>query len=235
MKLLEASGLRRLLVVAPHADDEVLGAGGLIARATRAGWDAHVAYVTIAGYPSQARGDRSTSAERETEVRAALDTLGVASHGALFRDDAHHLRLDMVPQHDLVGFVENEVQRFQPDVVAVPCGSHAHQDHRAVASACAAALRPVQRDNPAFVTVVLAYGHMTLGPLGEQHPFQPNVLVDITESLDCKLAALDKYRSQTCPFPHPRSAEALRAQAHAWGSAAGVIAAEPYECVRWAL
>lgn len=232
---LEALEPRRLLVIAPHADDEVLGAGGLIARSARAGWDVHVSYVTIAGYPSRARGDQSTTAERELEAQAALKTLGVGSHGVLFRGEDHHLRLDTVAQAEIIGFLENEVRKFRPGMVLAPCSSHPHQDHRAVATASAAALRPVARESEVFVPVILAYGHVAGGLLYETHSFQPNVLIDITDTLELKTAAMAKYRSQTCPFPHPRSAEALRAQAHGWGAIAGVIAAEAFECVRWAL
>ena len=47
---------RHLLVVAPHADDEVLGAGGLILRARREGWEVTVLFMTIAGFRSEASG-----------------------------------------------------------------------------------------------------------------------------------------------------------------------------------
>jgi LmbE family N-acetylglucosaminyl deacetylase len=61
---------------------------------------------------------------------------------------------------------------------------------------------------------------------------RPNVFVDIHETLSMKLRAMEMYESEARPFPHPRSMQALEANARRWGSVVGVAAAEAFELVR---
>jgi LmbE family N-acetylglucosaminyl deacetylase len=61
---------------------------------------------------------------------------------------------------------------------------------------------------------------------------KPNLFVDIRDSLETKIRALQIYESEVRTFPHPRSADAMRAMAYRWGSVAGLPAAEAFELVR---
>ncbi len=227
-----AAGEPSLLVVAPHADDEVLGAGGLMARAARAGWAVHVAYATISGFVSPASGSASSLSQRQREVEDAARVLGVRGWRALFLGEEKHLRLDTVAQADLVSFVEGEILRLRPRAVVMPCRGHYHQDHRAVSDACIAAMRPAPDGRRPLVPLVLAYGHSAAGWGGAAFAFQPNAFFDVSEVIDAKLDALAQYRSQLCEPPHPRSLGAVREQCAAWGAYAGVAYAEPFECQR---
>ena len=120
------------LVIAPHADDEVLGVGGLMARLSAEGWSVVVAYVTVSGFSSSATGGRSDSAARWEEACAACRVLGVSPHAVLFDTEAHHLKLDTVPQVELIGFIEGVLQETRPALLLIPAGGHFHQDHLAV-------------------------------------------------------------------------------------------------------
>lgn len=221
------------LVVAPHADDEILGAGGFIARASQAGWEVGVLFATVSGYRSAVSGESSTGDERLQEVQAALKMAGAAWFEIFRRHEDHHLRLDQVPQTELIAFIESFLSRCRPSVVIVPCRGHYHQDHRALADACVTALRPAPTGRLPFVPVVLAYGHAAAGWGGQAFGFQPNFFVDISGVVETKLQALACYRSQVFPPPHARSLDAVRHQAASWGAYAGVSHAEPYECLRY--
>src|SRR5579862_8198675 len=105
----------RLLVFAPHADDEVLGAGGAMALAARAGWEVTAVFGTVSGYRSKAIGTEPGSEERLNEARAALRVLGCQHHHILF-DDSHHLRLDTLPLSDVVSPIEALLARSPPHV-----------------------------------------------------------------------------------------------------------------------
>jgi LmbE family N-acetylglucosaminyl deacetylase len=63
-------------------------------------------------------------------------------------------------------------------------------------------------------------------------PFHPSLFVDIKETLETKIAAMQIYESEARSYPHPRSPEALRAIAKRWGSVVGVPAAEAFEIIR---
>jgi LmbE family N-acetylglucosaminyl deacetylase len=223
---------RRAMVVAPHADDEVLGAGGLIAAARRAGWEVEVLFATVSGFPSSHTGDQSAHEGRMAEVHRAMRTLGVTEYQVLFQGGGEHLRLDTVPQTELIGWLERAADRFRPGLVAVPCRGHYHQDHRALADACVAAFRPAPDGRKHFVPLVLAYGHSAAGWGGAQFSFAPSVFLDVTAVIDVKLEALACYESQLIPAPHPRSLEGVRSNSAAWGAYAGCAYAEPYECLR---
>src|SRR5262249_47045132 len=116
------------LVVAPHADDEVLGAGGLIALLVERGWRVGVSFPAASGYESAYRGDRSEMHARVEEMEAATRVLGVAFTEVWPEGDARHLRLDTVANSCLIEFVERAVQRLRPDLVVMPCRGHYHQD-----------------------------------------------------------------------------------------------------------
>jgi LmbE family N-acetylglucosaminyl deacetylase len=227
-------GLARksMLVVAPHADDEVLGAGGLILRAADEGWDVDVLFMTIAGFASPASGKTSTHAGRGAEMARAATILGLRGTDCLFPDAQHHLKLDMVAQADLARFVEDGIARVRPSVLVVPCRGHYHQDHRATAAACIAAARPAPACARPFVPIVLAYGHSAAGYGGPGYEFAADTFVDITPVIGRKLEALACYESQLCPPPHPRTLDGVRQHAAAWGAFSGTEYAEPYECIR---
>src|SRR5688572_15575926 len=103
------------LVIAPHADDEVLGAGGLIALLVERGWHVELSFATASGYESAQRGDRSESPTRVQEMQAAARVLGVAETEVWPDGDAHHLMIDTVPSTRLIAFVERSVRRLRPD------------------------------------------------------------------------------------------------------------------------
>lgn len=223
---------RKALVLAPHADDEVLGAGGWICRAADQGWMVHVLFATISGFRSLPRDDHSGTPTRVAEAEAALACLGAAGYDCLFIGEERHLRLDTVPKAELTDFVERALARHQPSVVIIPTRAHYHQDHRAFAEAAVAALRPMPGGRWPMPGVVLAYGHALEGWGGGDYRFKPSAFVDISNFLDRKLEALTCYATQLCAPPHPRSCDAVRANAASWGAHAGCAYAEPFECLR---
>ena len=222
----------RAIVLAPHADDEVLGAGGLMAKLAEAGWQVEVLFATISGYLSAPRQEDSSTEARGQEARAALEVLGAAGHRAAFVGEEFHLRLDTVAQSELVSFVETAVAELSPSLVVLPCLGHYHQDHRACATAAIAALRPAPGGRLPFVPAVLAYGHGAAGWGGRSYEFHPSVFVDITAQIERKIQALACYASQVCAPPHLRSLEAVRRQAAVWGAFSGTAYAEAFECLR---
>jgi LmbE family N-acetylglucosaminyl deacetylase len=220
------------LVVAPHADDEVLGAGGLIALLVESGWHVEISFATASGYESAYRGDRSNLEARVAEMQAAARVLGVASTEVWPQGDAWHLKLDAVPNSCLIDFVERSIRRLRPDLVVMPCRGHYHQDHRALAQACMAALRPAPPTQRPLVPTVLAYGHTGFAWGGRECSFEPTTFVDVTRVIEKKMCALRCYATQLCDPPHPRSVEGMISFAATWGACAGVKYAEPFECMR---
>jgi len=213
-----------LLVIAPHADDEVLGCGGLIAKRVAQGREAHVVVCGM-GWG----GHRTTQADlptRHAELAAASKVLGVATIEVMF--PGLDMRLDTLPRVELVSRFDAILAERPYAEIYLPCVS-INQDHRVVHEAMLSALRPTVV-RPALRRVCAYEYAMSGWPHATDDG--GNYYVSITETLDAKLKALDCYTSQIKPYPHPCSRGAVVALAHYRGLESGMIAAEMFYILR---
>ena len=222
----------KVLVVAAHPDDEVLGCGGTMARLAREG---HAVYVAIMAEGITSRHSQRSDADAEElsrlhqQAQAAAAQLG-AKEARLFKLPDN--RLDTVPLLDIVKLVEDLIQELQPEAIYTHHPGDLNVDHGVVHRAVLTATRPLPglsvREIYAFeVPSSTEWAFQRLEPV-----FRASVFVDVSATLEAKLAALACYEGEGRPFPHPRSPEALRANAVRWGSVAGCGAAEAFELVR---
>ncbi|HYF45091.1 MAG TPA: PIG-L deacetylase family protein [Acidimicrobiales bacterium] len=220
------------LVVAAHPDDEVLGAGGTIARRAAEGVEVHVLILgegATSRAPSRAEGDRTATQALVADAEAAGKVLGTTSVTVVGLPDN---RFDGVELLDVVKHVEAQIERVRPSTVYTQHGGDVNVDHRRTFEAVLAATRP-QPGHPVREVLGFAVNSSTEWAFGALAPvFTPQVFVDVSAVLATKLEALSCYEAELRPFPHPRSLEAVEAQARAWGSAAGVDAAEAFTVVR---
>jgi N-acetylglucosamine malate deacetylase 1 len=215
-----------VLVFAAHPDDEVLGMGGTIAVHVGRGDLVRVVCVTD-GSSAQYPGDADIRARKNEEAQRAANELGVESYLHLDFPDMH---LDTVSHVELNGVVQTQIAEFSPAVVYA-AQPDVNRDHRALFDSVAVATRPVPGQ---VVRRVLTYAptsstEWTPQPLNW---FVPNWFVDITATLERKLAAFAHFETEAREHPHPRSERALRAHAEFYGSAIGVEFAEPFVLVR---
>ncbi|MEW6154486.1 MAG: PIG-L deacetylase family protein [Actinomycetota bacterium] len=216
----------RLLVVAPHPDDEILGAGGSIARFAGAGGEAIV--LTVAAhmpplYPADIH--RRTVAE----ARRAHGIVGVKS--SIFLDYPAVL-LREAPVAEVNARILTVLKDFQPQVVLVPYVDR-HVDHRVVFDACMVACRPVGPGRG--ISVLAAYETVSETHWTAPHiepNFTPSWVVDITAHIEPKIEAMRMYESQLQGYPAARSVEALRALALFRGSQIGVGFGEAFQLIR---
>jgi LmbE family N-acetylglucosaminyl deacetylase len=217
---------RRVLAIAPHPDDEVLGAGGTLARLSDAGAEVVVGIVTKGAPPLFAEA----AAERvRCEAQAAHAHLGVARTVFLSQPAA---RLDEVPHHRLNQAVADLVREVAPDTLLLPFVGDIHLDHQLTFLSGMVAARP---HRIGFPSRVLCYE--TLSETNWNAPlvsptFAPNVFVDISAQLERKLEAMGLYGSQQRDFPHERSLATIRALAVLRGSTVHRPAAEAFMLMR---
>lgn len=212
----------KVLVFAPHNDDEILGVGGTMARYISSGAEVYVCEVT---------------ASLVEEYKKKLQGEALNAHKALGVKETFFLNLTVVelPHEGIrrfTGAVSEVVKKVSPDVVYLPFYGDMHTDHTAVANAVMVAVRPLVAPS-----VKAVYMYETLSETGWNYPtadkaFIPNVYVDITEYFEQKMNAMKAYASQLREYPHPRSIEALRALAQYRGSNVGLPLAEAFMCVR---
>jgi LmbE family N-acetylglucosaminyl deacetylase len=219
---------RRILVVAAHPDDEVLGVGATVARHARAGDEVHA---LIVAEGSSSRGGSRDAAVKAHEIeslresaRAAARVLG--AHPPRFGDGPDN-RLDEMALLDVVKIVEHHVADVRPETVYTHHAGDLNVDHRVVHQAVLTACRPLPGSS---VREILAYETVSSTEWGT--PFVPNHFVAVDGFVDAKLRALECYRSEMREFPHPRSAESIRALAAFRGASIGASAAEAFAVVR---
>jgi N-acetylglucosamine malate deacetylase 1 len=216
----------RVLVLAAHPDDEVLGMGGTIAVHADQGDAVRVVCVTD-GSSSQYPGDTETRERKNAEARRAAEILGVADYVHL---DLPDMRLDTVAHVDLNRVVEEQLREFAPSVVytAHPDVNH---DHRALFDSVSVAVRPVPGQAVRRVLTYAPTSSTEWTPAGVNW-FVPTWYVDITDTLERKLEAFRCFATELREYPHPRSDRALRAHAELHGATVGCEYAEPFVLVR---
>ena len=216
-----------ILIVAAHADDEVLGCGGTIVRHVAEGDEVHVLFMAD-GVSSRGDVHPSKFEHRNQAREAALQILGVTQFYALdFPDN----RMDSVPLLDVVHELEPIVRQVQPTRIYTHHHGDLNIDHRATHQAVLTACRPLPGSS---VQEILAFEVMSSTEWANPGfaPFTPNAFVDITDFLEVKLKALAAYEIEMCPPPHSRSVEHIESLARHRGHSVGVEAAEGFEVVR---
>jgi N-acetylglucosamine malate deacetylase 1 len=215
---------RRVLAIAAHPDDEVLGVGGTLIRHFKAGDDVRVLIVCSAHSIRYREGEH----DQPGDAQRAAHYLGARTTGLGFPDQ----RLDAGSNLELIQSLEREIRDFRPDVVYTHHWGDVNADHVRIAEAVDVATRPF-----AAPWIQRLYGFHT--PSSSEwtasqrdRPFAPNVFTDITGELDRKIDAMRCYQSELRPYPHPRSLRSLRERAGLWGSVANFAAAEPLMLLR---
>jgi LmbE family N-acetylglucosaminyl deacetylase len=220
-----------VLVIAAHPDDEVLGAGGTIARFAEAGAEMHIA-ILGEGVTSRYAQPAQASQALLDELHAASDQVGellgaVEVHAYTLPDN----RFDSVAIIEVIKIVEDLLGRIDPTIVYTHHSGDLNIDHAVVHRAVLTATRPgTCRVRELYAFEIPSSTEWGFGQLEPR--FNPNTFVDISATLERKLEAMALYQGEARAFPHPRSADALRALASHRGSQAGLKAAEAFQLIR---
>lgn len=216
----------RVLIIAPHPDDEIIGVGGTIAKRAKAGDEVYVCIVTKGKAPLF---NLDFIEQGRRECREADAKLGVKETIFL---DFPAVMLETIPRYELNGKVAEVVQNIKPEEVYIPHRGDMQIDHQMVVDAAMVAVRPRGDDYPKRV-----YAYETLSETGWNIPnvtneFIPTVYENITDTYDVKMEAMSVFKSQLAPFPAARSVGAIEALAKFRGATVSVEAAEAFSLVR---
>lgn len=215
-----------ILVIAPHADDEILGLGATIAK--------HIAnedtvYICIA--------TRGIMPLFDDEFMKVLRSQTLAAHKLLRITDTFFLEfpsvlLDQTSRYQIIDKISEIIQKIEPSIVYLPHFGDMQKDHQIISEASMVALRPKYKHK---VKAIYAYETLSETEWNIPHSansFMPNVYIDISDFLKVKLEAMQIYDSQLSDFPNPRSLEAIEALAKYRGSSISVKAAEAFMLIR---
>lgn len=223
---------RRVLTIAAHPDDEILGCGATMAAHAARGDSVSILILgegLTSRAPTRDAADRAGIPGLQRDAHRAAAAIGVSDVTLLdFPDN----RFDSVALLDVVKAVEQARDRVRPDVVYVHHWGDLNIDHRVTFDAVMAAFRPLPEAGP-----VAVYAYEVPSATGWAGPspamtFIPSHYVSIGAALDRKIEAMEHYESERRTWPHPRAPDALRAWARYRGTQVGVDAAEAFVTVR---
>jgi len=221
--------MKRVLVIAAHPDDEVLGCGATIAAHVQNGDEVHVMIM--------AEGVTSRDATRDIEQRTSelsdltesahkvKELLGISSlslHG--YPDN----RMDSIDLLDVVKTIESSINLVSPHIIYTHHAGDVNIDHQRVHQAVVTACRPIP-SHPVHSILFFETPSSTEWQIpGTALMFTPNWYVDVSETLEIKMDALRIYNSEMRQWPHSRSLKAIEHLARWRGASVGLQAAEAF-------
>ena len=221
---------RRVLVVAAHPDDEVLGCGGTVAKLANNGCEIFT-LILGTGIASRYETGQSEKAEREIEkLRDAMyEANAIIGVKKVFTGDFPDNKFDTAALLNLIKAVERIKKEVRPDIIFTHYKNDLNIDHQITYKAVITSARPLPGE-----TVREIYSFEVPSSTEWNYPlsFSPEVFFDITETIELKTKALGAYESELRDFPHPRSINGIKVNSQYRGMAAGMLYAEAFKAVR---
>lgn len=232
----------KILVIAAHPDDEVLGMGGTIKKYAQKKHDVKIVIMATGVFARRSQNyDNSTKyiVDKRTvktmeekmidlrhDAQKAANIMGAKNIEFMdFPDN----EMDKVSNLEITKKIESVIQQFKPTIVFTHSQHDVNVDHRALYDATMTATRPTSK---CAVKKVISFEVPSSTEWYFPYRFSPNMFVDITKELNIKVKALSAYKNEIRDFPHPRSKEAISVIARRWGTVAGFRAAEAFCLVR---
>lgn len=220
--------MSRVLVVAAHPDDEILGVGGTILKHTNNGDE--VCWLIVTNVLESYGFSKEHVDRRQKEIDRVAKQLGVSK---LVKLDFPTMSLSSESLISLIPKISEVFNDFKPEIIYSLNRSDAHSDHRVISDAVMACTKSFRYP---FINLVLMYECLSeteFAPTFPEKTFIPNYFIDISEYLDQKLEIMKIYESELGVHPFPRSLENIKALATLRGATAGVHFAEAFQLVKF--
>lgn len=219
--------MKKVLVVAPHPDDETIGCGGTLLRHKDVGDEIHWLIIT---HILEEKGFSESKIKTRNKEIENVKTMYPF-------ETIHHLKfptaeLETIKIGTLIQTISGVIHKLRPEIIYVPYPGDVHTDHEIVFNATIACTKSFRYP---FVKKVLAYETLSETDFGinpDHNGFRPNLFVDISKYLDKKIEIMKMFESEIGDFPFPRSEKAIRSLAAVRGAACGAQAAESFMILR---
>lgn len=222
--------MSNILIIAPHADDEILGCGATMAKAVANGNNVVVLICTNASIGAPELFSVKTIQKVRKEALASHASIGIRN--TIFWD-LPAPALDQYPSYKISNDILLIIREHNIDTVYIPHRGDCHKDHRIIHEAAMVACRPLPNST---VKRIYAYETLSETEWGEPIPtdcFIPTKYQTFTEKeFAKKIEAMRYFQSQLYPFPTSRSLEAIDALAKYRGACVSRIRAEAFEVIR---
>jgi len=222
--------MKRILIVAAHPDDEVLGCFGTVARLIKEGYEA---YTLILGEGKTSRDDERIVENRVEDIEALNNEIHNANVligiKKVFIESFPDNRFDSVDLLDIIKVISKVKDEIQPDIIFTHYENDLNIDHQITCKAVITATRPMKDE-----CVKEIYSFEILSSTEWNYPlsFSPDTFWDISETLELKMDAMKQYKSELCQYPHPRSIEGIKLNAEYHGMRVGKQYVESFKTLR---
>ena len=223
--------MKKVLVIAAHPDDEVLGVGGTVAKLSAQGVECHLLIVTD-GSSAQYRDVDDLQAiidAKKLEAQGCADILGFKS---IHYGELPDMQLDTTPHIQINQVIGKVVEQVQPDTVFTHFWGDVNLDHQNVYKSTLVVVRPVMGQVVKELYCYRVPSSTEWTPNKADTMFMPNYFVDIEQFAEQKYKAFACYTTELREYPHPRSVQYLRETDKAAGLRVGMLAAEEFILLR---
>ena len=217
---------KKIAAVVAHADDEILGVGGTLARHIADGDDVTLIYMAD-GVSSRGAPDAVT--ERNAAAHAAANALGGATQVFLGLPDN---AMDQLTRLEIIQCLEKVLAEIKPQIIYTHHASDLNVDHRLTTEAVLTACRPMPGSQVESIFAFETLSSTEWAAAAPHNAFVPQHYVDISKNFEKKMAALKAYDLEMRDFPHARSFKAVEAQATLRGAHVGLAQAEAFMVLR---
>ena len=223
--------MKRILVIAAHPDDELLGCGGTIAKLLSKGCAFKIIFIgegsSCRFHDPSCEGAQAAIAKRNKCAKDALNSLGVSDYEF---NDLLCGRLDQTPIIEINKIIERAIRSFAPDTVFTHYHGDSNNDHKIVYKSTIMATRPCGEH---IIKRVMCYEVLSSSEWSFSEPFIANYFISLDEhEIEAKWRALSLYEGEMRDYPFPRSWEGVKALAVNRGTQSGNIYAEAFHLVR---
>tara|TARA_B100001250_G_C19817464_1_gene799563 strand:+ start:19630 stop:20310 length:681 start_codon:yes stop_codon:yes gene_type:complete len=222
--------MKNILVIAPHADDEVLGCGGTIYKHYLAKDNVYVAIMTDASKGAPELFSDEEIDKIRNEALKAHKILGVTK--TIFFD-LPAPKLNQYPIYKIADKIRLLINKYRIDTIYIPHRGDLHKDHESVYDASLVAAKPLPTQSVKKIFVYETLSETDWGDTVSSNVFVPRFFNVIKKSvLNKKIAAMKCFKSQLKDPPNSRSLENLKNLASVRGSTVGNNYAESFDIVR---
>tara|TARA_B100000941_G_C28457656_1_gene528885 strand:- start:45 stop:716 length:672 start_codon:yes stop_codon:yes gene_type:complete len=197
--------MKKILILSPHADDEILGCGGFISKYSKKNFQINVLILTNANKGAPEIYSHKEIQKIRNEAKKANDSIGTKK---LFFENLPALNLGNYPIYKITNIINKYLNDINPEIILIPSSNDIHDDHKIIFKAAKVSMRFNKKKK---LKKILSYEVLSETEWNEnEKPFSPNYFVNLSKSdINNKVKAFLKYKSQVKKFPHPRSKEGI--------------------------
>tara|TARA_B110000259_G_C13996467_1_gene394604 strand:- start:110 stop:787 length:678 start_codon:yes stop_codon:yes gene_type:complete len=218
---------KKILVVAAHPDDEVLGCGGTLSRFK----NKEIQIIFLSDGVSS-RGKNLTREINDRKKSALNFSKTISQLKPLFFDYPDN-SFDNIMLLSIVKKIEKIIQEFKPDTILTHSSSDLNVDHRITNNAVITAARPIDKYN--YVKTILFFEILSSTECNfsnDSPNFNPKVFIDISKNIKKKISGMNLYKNELRKWPHPRSKIGVETLAKFRGLSSNNKFAEAFEVGR---